>query len=60
MAYEIKKLAEQTQTGLVERTRNLSDKTIVGTANISTLLDGVVTEADSLQEIIDQAQGETD
>lgn len=60
MADEIKKLAEQTQTGLVERTRNLSDKTIVGTANISTLLDGVVTEADSLQEIIDQAQGETD
>lgn len=60
MADEIKKLAEQTQTGLVERTRNLSDKTIVGTANISTLLDGVVTEADSLQEIIDQAQGDTD
>ena len=43
-----------------ENTRNLADKTIVGTANISTLLDGVVTEADSLQEIIDQAQGETD
>ena len=60
VADEIKKLAEQTQTGLVERTRNLADKTIVGTANISTLLDGVVTEADSLQEIIDQAQGETD
>ena len=60
MADEIKKLAEQTQTGLVERTRNLSDKTIVGPANISTLLDGVVTEADSLQEIIDQAQGKTD
>ena len=60
MADEIKKLAEQTQTGLVERTRNLAYKTIVGTANISTLLDGVVTEADSLQEIIDQAQGETD
>lgn len=43
-----------------ENTRNLADKTIVGTANISTLLGGVVTEADSLQEIIDQAQGETD
>ena len=42
-----------------ENTRNLADKTIVGTANISTLLDGVVTEADSLQEIIDQAQGKT-
>ena len=58
----VSKLIEtnETQTGLVERTRNLSDKTIVGTANISTLLDGVVTEADSLQEIIDQAQGETD
>ena len=59
MADEIKKLAEQTQTGLVERTRNLSDKTIVGTANISTLLDGVVTEADSLQAIIDHSQGKT-
>ena len=43
-----------------ENTRNLADKTIVGTANISTLLDGVVTEADSLQEIIDPAQGKTD
>lgn len=43
-----------------ENTRNLADKTIVGTANISTLLDGVVTEADSLQEIIDQSQGETE
>ena len=42
-----------------ENTRNLADKTIVGTANISTLLDGVVTETDSLQEIIDQAQGKT-
>lgn len=42
-----------------ENTRNLADKTIAGTANISTLLGGVVTEADSLQEIIDHSQGKT-
>ncbi|MGN1181225.1 MAG: methyl-accepting chemotaxis protein [Suilimivivens sp.] len=43
-----------------ENTQNLADKTIIGTANISTLLDGVVAEADSLQEIIDSSQGEKD
>lgn len=42
-----------------ENTRNLADKTIAGTANISTLLGGVVTEADSLQAIIDHSQGKT-